>query len=285
MVVWEVPDTQVNLAQTLDCGQSFRWVQLDDDLFEGVVQGHLCKIGRRGEQLLLEGPTPQEARTLWWRYFALDLDYDRLKAAFCQDPVLSRAVAYAPGIRVLRQDPWEALCTFILSQNNNIPRIKGLVRRLCQSFGRPIQGDWFTFPTPQELQGCTREDMAPLRSGFRARYLVDAVQKVNSNQVDLQTLFSAPLPQARAQLQQICGVGPKVADCTLLYGLQRWACVPMDVWMKRVWANLYPNGFPAALSPWAGIAQQYLFHYARTCPGVLEPVPTAHSSREPVLEG
>ena len=107
----------------------------------------------------------------------MSTDYEAIQAAIDPaDGYLRAAARYGRGIRVLRQDPWEALCTFILSQNNNIPRIKGLVRRLCQSFGRPIQGDWFTFPTPQELQGCTREDMAPLRSGFRARYLVEEPQ-------------------------------------------------------------------------------------------------------------
>ena len=282
MIHWQVPAAQLDLAQTLDCGQSFRWVQLDENLFEGVVQGHCLRIARRGEELLLEGPDIQETQDLWWHYFALDIDYDGLKQAFCQDPVLAKAVAYAPGIRVLRQDPWEALCTFIISQNNNIPRIKGIVQRLCQTFGQPIPGaeHRFSFPAPQRLMGCTVSDLAPLRSGFRARYLLDAAQKVAGGQILLDSLRQAPLSQGRESLQQICGVGPKVADCVLLYGLQKWECVPMDVWMKRVWGILYPDGFPAWLAHHAGIAQQFLFHYARTCPGALEGCP--QTSREPL---
>ena len=119
------------------------------------------------------------------------------------------------------------------------------------------------FPTPERLSSCTVEDLAPLRSGFRARYLLDAAQKVSSGAVNLKTVDTLDSDNARRVLTSICGVGPKVADCVLLYGFHKTEVVPMDVWMKRVLAVLYPDGFPQRLSPWMGIAQQFLFHYAR----------------------
>ena len=162
---------------------------------------------------------------------------------------------------------WETLCSFIISQNNNIKRIKGIIERLCRLFGQPI-GDsgFFSFPTPETLAAATAEHLAPLRCGFRARYLIDAAQKVCYGQVRLDAIPSMPMEEARRELMQICGVGPKVADCVLLFGFHRLECCPMDVWMKRVFAVLYPNGLPDCARDFAGIAQQYLFHYARTCP-------------------
>src|SRR5699024_7782990 len=138
--------------------------------------------------------------------------------------------------------------------------------------GQPI-GDsgFFSFPTPETLAAATADQLAPLRCGFRARYLIDAAQKVRSGQVRLDAIPSMPLEEARQELMQICGVGPKVADCVLLFGFHRLECCPIDVWMKRVFAVLYPNGLPDCARDFVGIAQQYLFHYARTCPQAFDP--------------
>ena len=126
------------------------------------------------------------------------------------------------------------------------------------------------FPSPQRLATATLEELEPLRCGFRAKYLLDAARRVSSGQVQLDAIPQMPLEQARAHLMQIVGVGPKVADCALLYGFHRLECCPMDVWMKRVFAALYPNGLPDCAQDFIGIAQQYLFHYARCCPQILE---------------
>lgn len=206
--------------------------------------------------------------SVWEGYFDLDRDYAGIRRELCQTwEKLRKAAAFAPGIRILRQDPWEALCSFILSQNNHIPRIKGIIQRLCGQFGPPGE-DGPGFPSPQRLAGLSLEDLAPLRSGFRAKYLLSAARLVTEGAVDLQALQTLPLPQARLCLQQIAGVGPKVAECVLLYGLHRLEAFPLDVWMKRVMQVWFPQGKPEDFGPYAGIAQQYLFHYSRHHPKI-----------------
>ena len=261
---------EFDLETTFNCGQAFRWEPLADGGWRGITRGKVCDIYQWEGGLLLCGVSMEDFQGVWREYFDLDRDYAAIRAALSQDPVFARAVSYAPGIRLLRQEPWEALCSFIISQNNHIPRIRGILLRLCQQFGDPLGKGCFSFPTPERLAGCTIEELAPLRAGFRARYLLDAAQRVASGQVDLERAACLPLPQARAELMQIVGVGVKVADCALLYGCGRMECFPADVWVKRALSQLFPQGLTAWITPFAGIAQQYLFHYVRTCPGALE---------------
>lgn len=165
----------------------------------------------------------------------------------------------------MRQEPWEALCSFIISQNNNIKRIKGIVERLCQSFGEPIADGVYNFPSYEVLARLSETDLAPLRCGFRARYIIDASRKVSSGEVNLERLKTCPIDEARQELIKITGVGAKVAECALLYGCGRIEGFPMDVWMKRAMTALFPDGLPECALPYAGIAQQYIFHYVRSC--------------------
>lgn len=245
-------------------GQCFRWHQEADGAWAGIAHGRRLRLRKAGGVLRLWGAPRAEAHTLWFDYFDLGRDYAAVCAAFAQDEALARAVAFAPGLRLLRQDPWEALCSFILSQNNNIPRIRGLVERLCACFGAPIPGGGFAFPAPARLAALCENDLAPVRCGFRAPYVLDAACKVAGGEVDLAALAVLPLDEARAMLMRIRGVGPKVADCALLFGCGRVACFPVDVWVKRILAAYYPQGFPSALRPLGGIAQQYLFYYERS---------------------
>lgn len=260
-----------SLPQILDCGQCFRWQPTDEgeNCWRGIAMGRCLSIEKTGEEQFLFRCSEEEFRQLWLPYFDLELDYSAIKAALQDDPIMAEATAYAPGIRVLRQDGWETLCTFIISQNNNIKRIRGIVERLCETFGQPIEGG-YDFPSPQRLAQASLEDLAPLRAGFRAKYLLDAAQKVVSGQVRLEAIPSMSYEEASNHLQQICGVGPKVADCALLFGFYKLDAFPMDVWMKRAMATLYPHGLPEALLPYRGIAQQYLFHYARRNPQLFD---------------
>lgn len=261
-----------SLREILDCGQCFRWLPLDGDetRWSGIAMGKRLEIQKLGEgEFLFLGTNQQEFEEIWADYFDLQTDYTALKSALCCDPVMAEATTYAPGIRVLRQNGWEALCTFIISQNNNIKRIRGIVERLCECFGEPVDGG-FDFPTAERLSQATLEDLAPLRSGFRAKYLLDAAKKVSSGVVDLSAIPSMTYEEAQAHLRQINGVGPKVADCALLFGFYRLDAFPMDVWMKRAMATLYPDGLPENILPYRGIAQQYLFHYARMHPELFE---------------
>lgn len=259
-------DPVFELEATLFCGQCFCWEKLPDGSFIGTANGRILKIRENAEDFgkIKEDP-------FWRRYFDWDFPYSQIREQFsASDPLLKEAAAFAPGIHILNQDPWEALCSFIISQNNNIPRITGIVRRLCQTFGRLLEEQngvsLYSFPRPEQLADCTPDDLAPLRCGFRARYIIDAAQKVSSGQVNLEQARCLPLAEARELLMQILGVGIKVADCTLLYGLHRLEVFPMDVWMKRVMTQLFPGKTPSYFGPYAGIAQQYLFHYSRNHP-------------------
>ena len=252
----------LELDSTLDCGQCFRWSRTPAG-WAGVVDGRSVLARMEGDTLLLEGPDETE-RDFWSRYFALDVDYPALLARYqAGNRQLAACVAENPGIRVLRQPFFETLCTFILSQNNNIPRIRGLVERLCALCGSPLENGQHAFPTPEQLAACTEEQLATLRAGWRAGYLADATQKVLGPLPGTEALTALPLADAQAALMTIHGVGPKVADCTLLYGLGRWDAFPLDVWMKRAMAQLFPRGIPVCCRGTQGIAQQFIFAYAR----------------------
>lgn len=260
-----LPANGFSPPDTFLSGQCFRWNEQPDGSFDGIAAGRALNVRRRGEQLAVTGVDPQEFAGLGLlQYFDLERDYASIARELAAlSPVMRQACALVPGVRILRQDPWETLCSFILSQNNNIPRIKGIIARLCESFGEPCGSGCFAFPTPQALAAQTPETLAPLRSGFRAKYLLDAAQKVASGLLPLPALAEAPLPEARRMLQTVHGVGPKVAECVLLYGCGRLEAFPVDVWIGRAMERLFPGKTPDFFGPYAGIAQQYLFCYCR----------------------
>lgn len=257
--------------QTLDCGQAFRWKPCGEDYWQGTAKGHTLRLRREGDSLRVLCSSG-EFDELWRDYFDLDTDYEKIRGVLSAiNPVMSAAAEYAPGIHILRQEPWETLCSFIISQNNNIPRIQGIIERLCEMLGEPI-GDsgFFDFPSAEIIAAKTVDELAPLRAGFRAKYLIDAAKKVVSGEVDLVKISNEPVDFGREELQKIVGVGPKVAECTLLYGFHKTECFPMDVWMKRAMAQLLPNLSPEDFGQNAGIAQQYIFHYSRMHPELFE---------------
>lgn len=259
--------TDLDLAQTLDCGQSFRWTELPNNSFEGVAYGKFVTVKLEGTDLYIYNATKSEYEEIWFNYFDLGLNYGKIREEIRKiHPVLNEAAEYAPGIRILRQEPYEALCTFIISQNNNIKRIKGIVRRLCETFGKEIEKGRYAFPTAEKMAQLNADDLAPLRAGFRDRYLIDAAKKVAYGEVDLEKCRTLEYEQARKELMKITGVGIKVADCTLLFGLHRVEAFPVDVWMKRAMEILFPGMSANDFGEFAGIAQQYIFHYSRMHP-------------------
>lgn len=262
-VVWRVSESECSLTLTLDCGQSFRFIQAADGVFEGVVHGRILRMRQSEEGIRFFDMTLSEFEKQYVAYFDMTTDYTTLKAQFCSDSTLKKAIACTEGIRVLRQDGFETLISFLITQNNNIPRIKKSIRLLCERFGKRLAPDAYTFPTAETLAGCRPDDLAGLSLGYRDRYLIDAAQHVLSGDISLAALSAAPVGQAREMLRRILGVGPKVAECVLLFGFGRHECFPMDTWMKKVMQRYYPDGLPAPFLSKAGIAQQYLFHYAR----------------------
>jgi N-glycosylase/DNA lyase len=265
-----------SLRDTLECGQSFRWsVHVNADgteFYGGMVGDNYVYITQPDENTLLFHDTDLASfNNLWNVYFDLERDYESLKSILSRDAVLSSAMDFCGGIRVLRQPRWETLCSYIISQNNNIPRIKSLIHKLCASFGNPIKimrpdgtrAAGHSFPEPTVLSNLNDSDLEKLGFGYRARYLVYAAKAVAARDLNLDSVAQMPIDEARAELRKLVGVGPKVAECTLLYGFGRDEAFPVDTWIKTVMSKFYPAGLPEFVSPYAGIAQIYLFHYVR----------------------
>ena len=254
------------LSETLDCGQAFRWRQ-EGDVWRGAAYGKELSIRELGAELELSC-SGQDLKQVWRDYFDLGEDYEAIRMELSElSPVLKEAAEFAPGIRILRQEPWEALCSFVLSQNNNIKRIKGIVERFCNLFGDEIEGSELrAFPSAERLAQLELEDLEELHSGYRAPYILDAARKVANSEIDLNRVAQEPAAYGREELRKIKGVGPKVAECALLYGFHKTDCFPMDVWMKRAMAQLLPGKTPEDFGTNAGIAQQYIFHYSRMHP-------------------
>lgn len=252
----------LDIALSLDCGQAFRWREDENGSWQGVVKGKFLKISQQGTTITLYNTSEDDFNGLWKIYFDLDRNYEKIVTSYT-DESLKTACKNFPGIRILKQDEWEAICSFIISANNNIPRIKGIIERFCENFGERV-GDSYSFPSAEKIATLTVEDLAPIRAGFRAKYIIDAAQKISSGQVDIEKIKALPFDEAKAELLKIKGVGEKVAQCALLYGFGRVEAFPVDVWVKRILSELYPDGFPEEYRETQGIAQQYLFHWRRS---------------------
>lgn len=257
--------SRLSLEETLDCGQCFRWRVDENGIWSGVVKGVYGRIIQEDDGITIIGSDEKQFEDIWHDYFDFDRDYDKLKADFGKNEMLNLACEFAPGIRVLHQEPWEAFITFIISQNNNIARIKGIVDRLCNEFGEEIKKGIHAFPTAEVLAKEPTESFSKLGCGYRAEYISSAAKEVYTKKLDLELLKEMPIDKARERLLKVHGIGPKVADCVLLYGLGRAERCPADVWMKRVLAAL-GGEMPSCVKDNAGIAQQFLFHYARNFP-------------------
>ena len=252
-----------DLPHTLDCGQAFRWVCDEKNVWSGVAYNRFLKLEKLTDgTVVLYNTTAEDFENIWKDYFDFSRDYGEIIKILSENSVLKQACEYSHGIRILNQEPFETLCSFIISQNNNIKRIKGIISRLCENFGEKKEG-YYTFPTAEKLASLTLEDLAVLRSGFRAKYLLDAAQKVANGEVELSKLKEMNLEDARNQLMKIKGVGPKVADCCLLFSHRHTDAFPKDVWIKRAMEVLFGGELPECAKEYAGIAQQYIFFYAR----------------------
>jgi len=258
-----------SLEQCLTCGQAFRWKKKDGG-YAGVALGRAVFAQQDGDALILVG-VDEPAGPGFIRYFDLQRDYGAIKQSFADDPFLAQGMAYAHGMRVLRQPVFETLISFIISANNNVKRITGIVNKLCRLFGDPI-GDEFDFPTAERLASLDEEDLKACGAGYRARYIIDTAGMV-ADGFDLDGIADMDFEQARQMLTAFAGVGLKVADCVALYALGFLQAFPADVWMSRVLCGAY--GYKGkndkqmrafvdeTFGKHAGIAQQFLFHYAR----------------------
>lgn len=259
-------------VHTFECGQCFRWNPADGDGgYIGVAGGRVCRVSQ-GNVFCATEDEP-----FWRRYFTQDTDYGAIKKKLgAEDQILRGCIQYGHGIRILRQEVWETVISFIISANNNIPRIKKIIESLCQLYGEAVEfegGTYYTFPSAARLAGLSQSDLAPLKAGYRDRYILDAAQKAASGEVDLSGLDALSTQDAKAELMKIKGVGGKVADCILLFSLGRYEVFPKDVWTKRILSDVYQieekeiDSFVACrYGENAGIAQQYLYYYYRDNP-------------------
>ncbi len=277
-----------DVSKVFDCGQSFRFdrvtASLHENEFAGCAHGKYISVGQDGDTLYIYNITMREYIETFERYLALDRDYeeiDREILSVSNNPTLKDAVNTSSGIRILKQEPWEAICSFIISQNNNIPRIKKIIAALSAKCGqivdisnmqdhiadshKEIIGNFCSFPTAEEILPLGVDGLFELKTGFRAKYIFDAASKMMSGEINIDLIMQAKTSgECADHLCSVKGIGPKVAACALLFGFARLDAFPVDVWIKKVMAKYFePDFTPESLGRFAGVAQQYLFYYER----------------------
>ena len=270
----------LDLDATLTSGQAFCWNRLADGRWRGWIEGRPCLVWREGEALRATGPelTPETVT----RYFGLDLPLREIFDSFPRDPFLERAREFAPGLRVLRQDPWETLCNFICSALKQIVQIAQINAELRRALGEALEPPGLhTFPSASRLALASEAQLRACKLGFRARYLFVAARQVAQGEVSLEKIGTLPTAEARAELMRLRGVGEKVANCVLLFAYGRLEAFPIDVWVERVLRQLYFRGSSRVklarmvdfsrdhFGPQGGYAQQFLFHWIRNDPRAL----------------
>lgn len=268
------------LSQILECGQCFNFDKLDEEVYEVVAFGRAVKMEQTDKVLRIYGSSMEDYEGIWKLYLDMDNDYGLIKQSVIKaDGALKTAVDEKSGIRILNQDFFETLISFIVSQNKSIPQIKQCVKKISHRFGDEVIGyngeAFYVFPDVQRLHDATEEELRECKVGFRAPYIKNATEAVYSGAVTKEKLDELDIAQARELLMTIKGVGEKVANCVLLFGLGRREAFPVDVWMKRIMEQMYFDGKDTKkqdieafavnkFGDLGGYAQQYLFDYART---------------------
>lgn len=262
-----------DIAQILECGQCFRFKKLEDYKYRIIAYKKVLYIEQNKNDITFYPCTEEEFKDIWIEYFDLNTDYSKIKNELSKDNVLKEAIEYAPGIRILNQDTWECLISFIISQNNRIPMIKQAVENISKKYGECIEDEFYAFPTLEQLIVAKEDELKECKTGFRAAYILNACNMIKSGEVKLNEFENMTTEEVKENLMSIKGVGPKISDCVLLFSQNRTEVFPTDVWIKRVMQHYY---FDKEVSikeihklayekfgNLAGIAQQYLFHYAR----------------------
>ena len=270
------------LKHIFDCGQCFRWNEEDDKSYTGVIKEGVINLKKQDENIIFNGMLSSDIKEIVFNYFDLNRNYEEIKNKLSKiDENVNLSIKYGEGIRILNQDLWETIISFIISANNNIPRIKGIIERLSEKYGKEViwnEKKYYLFPRPEELKNVTVQDFRDLGTGFRDIRLFETTNKILTKEVDLQSLYNLDTKDARDELLTLSGVGPKVADCILLFSdLKRFDVFPIDVWVRRVMNELYiknPDETKVNKKEIAkiakekfgdleGLAQQYLFYWKR----------------------
>ncbi len=271
------------LRDIFECGQCFRWNAKDDGSYTGVIKSGVINVKKINNDVIFEGICNGSIADICRDYFDLNRDYNKIKTILSNvDEYLKESIKYGTGIRILNQDLWEMIISFIISANNNIPRIKGIIERMSQKYGNKIvwKGKiYYTFPTIEQLSSASKDDLRALGMGFRDSYIFNTTNTIASGDINLEELHNEKdTSKVREKLLTLSGVGPKVADCILLFStLKRFDVFPIDVWVRRVMNDLYiKNEDETKVSKkeieklakekygdLEGIAQQYLFYWRR----------------------
>lgn len=272
---------EFNTEKIFDCGQCFRFEPYADTRHKtevcGVAMGRFLSIAEDDGSLIIYNTDRTYFEDKLINYLGLDLDYKKIRediVSSTDELYIKNAADCGQGIRILRQEKWEALCSFIISQNNNIPRIKKLISALCERCGERIDGrnmlshgaraTEYAFPSPESVLSLGIDGLRELKVGFRASYIYDAAKKVVSGELDLQAIANLPSDTCLSELMKIKGVGLKVASCTALFGMSKYDSFPVDVWIRRVLTEKFSPDFDyRVFGDYAGIAQQYMFYAAR----------------------
>lgn len=272
-----------NLVHIFECGQCFRWNKQEDESYIGVIDSCVIKVKKENEQIIFTGKSIKgNFEDAIKKYFDLETDYNEYKTKLSTiDEYLKESIDFGEGIRILKQDLWECIISFIISANNNIPRIKKIIEKLSLNYGEKIEFEgknYYTFPTPESLAKASIEDLRGMGLGFRDKRIYNTTKMILEKQVDLEEIKNmATTSQMREELLKLDGVGPKVADCILLFALKRVDVFPIDVWVRRVMNDLYIHNedeekvnkkelqklAEEKFLGLSGIAQQYLFYWKR----------------------
>ncbi len=263
-----------NIEEILECGQCFRFEKIENMHYKIIAYGKVLNIKQLDNQVEFYPCNKEDFENIWIDYFDLKTDYKKIKDSLKNDEIVKKAIEYAEGIRILNQEPFECLISFIISQNNRIPMIKQVIKNISAKYGEQA-GEDYIFPSLEQLKKATPEELKLCKTGFRDKYILDAVENIDKGNINLQELFDMPSEKAKEELLKIKGVGTKVADCVLLFSLKKNDVFPTDVWVKRVMEYFYfeEKDTPIkeihnfAKEKWgdlAGYAQQYLFYYARS---------------------
>lgn len=222
-----------------ECGQCFRWTKDEDGSYTGIAFGKVLNVKSDYEKgiVILDNTNLTDFRNIWFDYFDLGRDYGAIKKELAKDPVLDMAIKHGKGIRILKQEPWELLISYIISANNSIPMISRSIGLLSEMYGREVRykgNSYYTFPNPSELHEADMEGLSLCRAGFRCKYIYRAVRMIYEGIIRLDETAAMDIDSARESLMQVPGVGPKVADCIMLFSMQKYGAYPVDVWVKRV---------------------------------------------------
>lgn len=282
--IYQIPKMNTFCLQHIfECGQCFRWNQEKDGSYTGVFQNNVLNVREEKSQIIFQGICEEDIEKVVTEYFDLDRNYEEIQRKLNKvDEPLKQSISYGKGIRLLNQELWETIISFIISANNNIPRIKGIIERISKQYGNQIEWrekEYYTFPSIVQLAKANIEDLRALGLGFRDKYVYETTQMILKQEIDLEKLQQEQETQkVREALLRLSGVGPKVADCIMLFStLKRLDVFPIDVWVRRVMNDLYIHNpqeekvnkkeieklAKQKYGKLAGIAQQYLFYWKR----------------------